>query len=128
MHFLHFVVPSVPLNVTLAIKSPTIMVVTWLPPFTPNGVITSYGVNYTGVSSVNPVPPFFYQPVSIEVSPPSTSLVLPGLAPHSNYTISVRAFTNAGPGEYSKAIDGRTDQHSECILLHTNINSIHYSL
>ena len=103
-------VPSLPLSATVANKTSTTLLVTWLPPATPNGVLTSYEVYYKGVSSVNPVPASFYQPLSVTVSAPNTSLVVPGLLPHSNYTISVRAFTSAGPGEYSEEIEDRTEE------------------
>ena len=103
-------VPSPPLSATVADKTSTTLLVTWLPPATPNGVLTSYEVYYKGVSSVNPVPASFYQPLSVTVSAPNTSLVLSGLFPYSNYTITVRAFTSAGPGEVSEEIEDRTEE------------------
>ena len=72
-----------------------------------------YEVTYTGVSSVNPVPDSFFQPLSITVSSANTSLVLQHLVPYSNYTISVRAFTSVGPGNYSKGIEDRTEEDGE---------------
>ena len=114
-----------PLNVTVASMSSTTLLVTWLSPSLPNGILTTYEVTYTGVSSLNPVPASFYQPLSITISAPNTSLVVPGLVPHSNYTISVRAFTSAGPGEVSEEIEERTEEDGECILL--PIKPTHFS-
>ena len=105
--------PSVPLNVTVFNETSTTLLVTWMLPSAPNGVITSYELYYMGVSSENPVPASFYQPISFVIYAPSTSLLLEGLFPFSKYTMSVRAFTSAGPGEYSKEIEDRTEEDGE---------------
>ena len=107
-------VPSTPLNVTVANKTSTTLLVIWMPPSTPNGVLTSYEVYLTGVFSVNSVNTSFFRPFSVIISTPTTSLVLSDLVPYSNYTISVRAFTSAGPGEYSEVIEDRTEEDGEC--------------
>ena len=118
-------VPSSPLNVTIMNKTPASLLVKWVSPAIPNGILTTYEVTYTGVSSVNVVPASFYQSLSITISAPNTSLVVPGLVPHSNYTISVRAFTSAGPGEVSEAIRGRTEEDGKLTMFvkatHTSI-------
>ena len=105
--------PSPPLNVTVLMKTSTSLLVSWLPPSMPNGVLISYEVYYTGESSLNPVPASFYHSLSSTISAPNTSLVLSNLVPYSNYTISVRAFTSAGPGEYSEVIEDRTEEDGE---------------
>ena len=110
---LHFAAPSSPFNVTVANKTSTTLLVTWLSPTTPNGVLTNYEVTYTGVSAVNPVPESFFQPLSVSVSAFHSSVALPHLVPYSNYTISVRAFTGAGPGEYSEEVEDRTEEDGE---------------
>ena len=108
-------VPSMPLNVTVANKTSTTLLVTWRPPSTPNGVLISYELQYTGISSENPVPSFFYQPqfINVSIQIPEASILLSDLVPYSNYTISVRAFTSAGPGEYSEVIEDRTEEDGE---------------
>ena len=103
-------VPSAPLNVTVANKNSTTLLVTWLPPSTPNGVLSSYELQYTGVSSVNPVPSSFHQTQHLNISYPGISFLLSDLVSYSNYSISVRAFTSAGPGEYSEVIEERTEE------------------
>ena len=107
--------PSSPLNVTVLDQTPTSVLVTWVSPFTPNGVLTKYEVTYTGVSSVNPVPDSFFQSLYITASAPNTSLAVQQLVPYSNYTISVRAFTSGGPGEYSEQIEARTEENGELL-------------
>ena len=111
-----YTAPSAPLNVTVLNKTSTSLLITWLPPTAPNGVVTSYEVYYRGVFSESLVPASFYQPLSITVYAPSTSLLLEGVFPYSNYTISVRAFTNAGPGEYSERIEDRTEEDGELTI------------
>ena len=107
--------PSSPLNVTVLSKTPTSLLVTWVSPFIPNGVLTMYEVNYTGVSSGNPVPDSFFQPLYITASAPNTSLAVQHLVPYSSYTISVRAFTSAGPSEPSERIEDRTEEDGTCM-------------
>ena len=111
-------VPASPLNVAIVNRTSTTQLVTWLPPSMPNGVLTSYEVTYIGDFSANPVPASFFQPLSITVSAPNTSLVLQQLVPYSTYTISVRAFTSAGPGEYSEGIENRTEEDGECFIMY----------
>ena len=73
----------------------------------------NYEVNYTGFTSVNLVPASFFQPQFITIPANETSVVLLDLVPYSNYTISVRAFTSAGPGEPSERIEDRTEEDGE---------------
>ena len=108
--FLHCTVPSAPLNVTVVNKTSTALLVTWLPPTMPNGVLAMFMLRYTGVSTGNPVPSSFYQLQYTNISSPRMSTLVSDLVPYSNYTISVRAFTSAGPGEYSEEIEDRTDE------------------
>ena len=82
-----------------------------------------YEVTYTGVSSVNPVPDSFFQPLYITISAANTSLVLQHLVPYSNYTILVRAFTSVGPGKYSEGIEDRTEEDGECLFNYNLLNS-----
>ena len=103
------------MNVTVANKTSTTLLVSWLPPAIPNGVLTSYEVYYMGLSSVNLVLPSFYQPLSIILSAVSTSTELVNLVPYSNYTLSVRALTSGGPGEYSEQIEARTEEDGELL-------------
>ena len=111
------IAPSPPLNATTISKTSTRLTVGWVSPAIPDGVLSYYEVTYTGVSSVNPVPNSFYQSLSNTIPAPSTSLVLSDLVPYSNYSISVRAFTSAGPGEYSEVIEDRTEEDGESIYL-----------
>ncbi len=111
LHLLfHFAVPSSPLNVTVANKTSTTLLVTWLPPAIPNGVLTNFELCYTGVYSVNPVPSSFHQLQCKNIPFPAAYCLLEDLVPYSNYTISVRAVTSAGPGNSSTEIKGITKE------------------
>ena len=103
------------MNVTVASKTSTTLLVTWLPPAIPNGVLTSYEVYYRGLSSVNPVLPSFYQALSVTLSTVSTSIELVNLVPYSDYTLSVRALTSGGPGEYNEQVEARTEEDGELL-------------
>ena len=103
------------MNVTVANKTSTTLLVTWLPPAIPNGVLTSYEVYYRGLSSVNLVLPSFYQALSVTLSTVSTSIELVNLVPYSDYTLSVRALTSGGPGEYNEQVEARTEEDGELL-------------
>ena len=106
----HFAVPSSPLNVTVANQTSTTLLVTWLSPSKPNGVLTNFELCYTGVYSVNPVLSSFHQLQCTNISFPAVYSLLEDLVPYSNYTISVRAVTGAGPGNSSTEIKGITKE------------------
>ena len=94
-------------------KTSTTLSVTWLPPSIPNGVLINYEVIYTGITSVNLVPMSFFEPRTRAIPTNETSIVLLDLVPYSDYTVSVRASTSAGPGEYSEEINDRTEEDGE---------------
>ena len=114
----HFAVPSSPLIVTVANKTSTTLLVTWLSPSKPNGVLTYFELCYTGVYSVNPVLSSFHQLQCTNISFPAAYSLLEDLVPYSKYTISVRAVTGAGPGNSSTEIkdttkeDGKSPQYA----------------
>ena len=68
----------------------TTLVITWDPPLTPSGDILVYEVHYQAEGG---------QEGGGVVNVTATSVELTGLRPESTYTISVRAYTVAGPGE-----------------------------
>ena len=68
----------------------TTLLITWDPPLGPSGDILVYEVHYQAVGG---------QEGGRVVNVTATSVELTGLRPESTYTISVRAYTVAGPGE-----------------------------
>ena len=71
----------------------TTLLITWDPPLAPNGDILVYEVHYQGEGG---------QEGGGVVNVTATYMELTGLKPESTYTISVRAYTAAGPGEESR--------------------------
>ena len=71
-----------------------------------NGVITMYEIHFVPLES-------FEKEIThdtVNTSDGSTlMMVLTGLEEHAHYTISVRAYTSAGPGPYSIGVVERTD-------------------
>ena len=82
-----FLVPG--LVSSLSVTNTTLLI-TWDPPLTPSGDILVYEVHYQGEGG---------QEGGGVVNVTATSVELTGLRPESTYTISVRAYTAAGPGE-----------------------------
>ena len=71
----------------------TTLLITWDPPLTPSSDILVYEVHYQGEGG---------QKGGRVLNVTATYVELTGLRPESTYTISVRAYTAAGPGEESR--------------------------
>ena len=69
------------------------LLITWDPPLTPSDMILAYEVHYQAEGG---------QEGGGVVNVTATSVELTGLRPESTYTISVRAYTAAGPGEETR--------------------------
>ena len=83
---LFVLVPSSPINLRITQLHPTGVSITWSEPSTPNGMVVTYSVHCGHPSS------------------PLLNTSIPhydcrGLEPGRQYTISVTAYTKAGPGE-----------------------------
>ena len=74
---------------SLSVTNATLLI-TWDPPLTPSGMILAYEVHYLGEGG---------QEGWGVVNVTATSVELTGFRPESTHTISVRAYTAAGPGE-----------------------------
>ena len=114
MMFINSSLPTVPAsppqNVTAMVESSTTIRVLWeeVPAIDRNGVITMYEVQY------EPLETFGGQ---ISISTVNTSMLsinLTDLQEFVDYTISVRAYTSAGPGPYSDPVTEMTD--TDCKL------------
>ena len=91
------------------------LTITWAEPVMTNGNVSSYDIQYKGISSVNTVLSNFSQVQMFSVA--STIAVLQDLVPFSVYNISVRASTGAGPGPFSAEISVRTLEDGECSVV-----------
>ena len=63
--------------------------ISWIPPTTPNGIITVYEIRYREFTSTGP-----YNITNTT----NTQYSIVGLIPNTSYTIGVRAYTSVGPG------------------------------
>ena len=89
------------------------LTITWAEPVITNGNVSSYDIEYRGISSVNTVSNNFSQVQMLSVG--STMALLQDLVPFSVYNISVRASTGAGPGPFSAEISVKTLEDGECV-------------
>ena len=106
------IVPAVaPINVRSQVLSSTSINVTWgeIPPIRRNGIITAYEVLY------EPLETFGGLIGSESVNTTNMYFVLFGLQEYVDYNISVRAYTEVGPGPYSQGITNQTFQDCEFI-------------
>ena len=106
-------VPSSPVDLMAIVnmRESQRLTITWAEPVITNGNVSSYDIQYRGISSVNTVSSNFSQVQMLSVA--STIAVLQDLVPFSVYNISVRASTGAGPGPFSSEISVRTLEDGE---------------
>ena len=86
--------------------SPVEISVTWdiVPPIDQNGVITMYEVFYVPLETFDGA----IGPEMESVVAPNTTITLIGLQEYVLYTITVRAYTDNGPSDYTEALLERT--------------------
>ena len=88
------IVPSAIDGLIVNDYSPYSLDISWNPPIAPNGIITVYEIRYrnsTGPYNMTNTTNMHYSIV--------------GLIPNTSYTIAVRAYTSAGPGEWTDITD-----------------------
>ena len=88
-----------------------------VPPAERNGVITVYEMQYMPLETCDRTT-MYVNLTNITM----TSITLTGLEEYVEYNISVRAYTNVGPGPYSDDVMERTNEDGEIDLFsHTHI-------
>lgn len=104
--FLNAAPEDAPTNVAVLSATPTAVIITWLPPLIPNGVITHYNVyvNYTDGSSI----------VSTMTTGAVTNFTLDGLQPFQTVVFKVSASTAIGEGPLSDPAEGRSNERGIC--------------
>ena len=103
---------SPPQNLTVNILSSTEIQVNWtdVPEIDRNGIITEYEVMYEPLMTFGGL-------ISTNTSRTNGfSIVLQDLQEYVEYNISVRAYTNDGPGPYSMGIIRRTFEDGELFI------------
>ena len=93
---------STPLNLNISFINSTTLLLSWLQPLIPNGIIIKYTINCIGENKKN------------HTVVTSTAMTLVSdLSPYTNYTCSVFGHTRVGMGPPITGI-GLTDEDSEC--------------
>lgn len=83
--------------------------ISWSPPETPNGIIIAYEVSY--LQTANP-----QNVTCINTTDQATNLSLHELQPETQYTFTVRAYTQAGAGEESIVMYTTSDRPGSSYL------------
>ena len=88
LNIILFIVPSEPCSLRKATVTSTTVTVKWMPPDTPNGLITHYSVQYGG------------RVIDYFGSNTLNGLggTIEGLSPDTEYVLQLRAHTRVGPG------------------------------
>ena len=77
-----------------------------IPPIDRNGIITMYEVLYQPLETFGGA----IGPMTEVVNAPSTLVILTELEEYVLYNVSVRAYTEAGPSDYTTAVMERTNE------------------
>ena len=101
LYFIELAVPGEPpANVLVTGRTPSSVLITWIEPLMPNGVITSYNV-YVNYSDGSPV-------AVLQASATLTNYTLTNLQPYQLVSVQVSASTTAGEGPRSEPVMGRS--------------------
>lgn len=101
MHIFFTAVPEdAPLNIQVTSNSSSSVLVSWTPPSTPNGVVTTYNlyINYSDGSSIT----------RMQISGAAVNYTVSGLQPYQLVSVSISASTAAGEGPTSEVVTGRS--------------------
>ena len=99
---LNTVPESTPLNLNISLINSSTLLLFWLQPLIPNGIINKYTINCIGENNKNHT-----------VVTSTTMTLVSDLSPYTNYTCSVFGHTRVGMGPPITGI-GMTDEDSEC--------------
>ncbi|XP_033636815.1 angiopoietin-1 receptor-like [Asterias rubens] len=109
--------PTAPLNVTITTAYRSALIVEWIEPNTPNGIIINYDITFWRVDVSSPTT------VLTDIQPGSNLIYqIINLPIGSTYSIQVRAKTSVGAGPWSDVINGTTQ--SEAFEFVTNLHSM----
>ena len=96
---------SPPLNLSINAFNSTTLLLSWLQPLIPNGIIIKYTINCIGENNKNHT-----------VMTSTTMTLVSDLSPYTNYTCSVFGHTRVGIGPPITDI-GLTDENSKSTML-----------
>ena len=94
--------PDVRVSRTSPLSTPSSVLVRWIAPSTPNGVITSYTlyINFTDGS-----------PIAVrQTASSAVNYTVTGLQPYQEVSVQVSASTSSGEGPLSETLSGRATE------------------
>lgn len=91
------------MNVQVAGSSPSSVLVTWIMPSIPNGIITSYSL-YVNYSDGSPI-------AALRSDASTTNYTITNLQPYQLVIVQVSASTDAGEGPLSEPAMGRAREY-----------------
>ena len=100
MHFSYASEPGVVYSLIQSDADTQMINITWNIPTVPNGIIIIYEIHYRESNSI-----VIYN----KVNTTNTQYSIGGLLPNTNYAIAVRAYTSAGPGDWSDILFASTN-------------------
>ncbi|XP_035699719.1 uncharacterized protein LOC118432289 [Branchiostoma floridae] len=100
--------PGPPSNLQAPSVSHHTIDLTWQEPAVTNGVITNYNIQYGSTTECSDAELTYWW----NTTDSSTSKTFPGLIPYTTYSFRVRAFSIAGPGDYTGCVTAKTTEYT----------------
>ena len=96
-----FTVPTAPRSVMVVNVTDTTVSLSWMPPNTPNGIITQYQLQYRRSDNTTNI-------TSLDITNDTLTYTVTGLSSNTEYVFTVRAFTAVGHGNASNEVTDYT--------------------
>ena len=93
--------PTAPKSLMIVSITNTTVSLSWMPPNTPNGIITQYQLQYRRSDSSTNI-------TSLDIANDSLTYTVTGLSSNTEYVFTVRAFTVVGHGNASNEVTNYT--------------------
>ena len=95
--------PTAPKSLMIVSITNTTVSLSWMPPDTPNGIITQYQLQYRRSDSSTNI-------TSLNISNANLTYTVTGLSSNTEYLFIVRAFTVVGHGNASNEVNDYTSK------------------
>lgn len=105
-------VPGPPADIKVVISSPQSLLVSWLPPFEPNGVITNYNLYKRSINGK-----LDKDQIKQIISNQHTNFEVKSIQPLIEYQFWVTGSTKVGEGQNSRIVSQITTSRSKCMTL-----------
>ena len=108
----HLIAPGIPRHLFVNEINSTAVIVTWIEPDMTNGIITMYEIIYS-VGNHSVLDDNATSVSVTETTNTSYAVIISGLDHFSIYTVTVRAFTHIGAGNFTDPFSILTDSYSK---------------